>query len=667
MTGSYSGGIAGRNNEGTITNCYNTGTVTGTENSGGIVGWNSGGTIINCYNTGTVTGSGIGDSGGIAGANNYRSKVGTIENCYNTGTVTGNMGSGGITANNNEGTITNCYNAGTVTATSNAYSTDNDAYSGGIAGNNNQGTITNCYNTGDVTGTATDDSTSTNSSARSGGIAGDNGSGTITNCYNTGDVTATVTSNSTNDKAYSGGVVGSNSGTIKNCYYLDTCVLKSTNNFGTKLTSDAMNGLNLLSGDNNLNKGQDSTKPWSPDIFDVNEGYPILADVPTQDPNSIYKNPQSAVYITLDDENKQAENYLERFTLTNGNEVTVTVNYLINPGKDITSHQWYTMNDKGVFIEVSETLSPETIQETYYVKVTIDGYSYTSFTRTVSDTFIVMFDNNGGSGVGSIMVSKNEAILQPEYPTKTGYTFEGWYSDEKLTTLYDFDTLVTKNTTLYAKWKAIEYGVVYNGNNNTSGTVPTDETKYTINNDITLNSDGGTLAKSGHIFRGWNYTPNASSALSYSITLDEVTIVNYIGEDNILNLYAVWTPIPEPIYTLCLNSNDSTLQTKRYSGTYATEITLKSASDFGWNESCKFIEWNSKSDGSGVSYKEGDKFSLGSETWNLYAIWSDSSYHTVSFDSNGGNSIPSQSVQDGYRASEPDAPTKQVIHSNIGL
>ena len=665
VTGSYSGGIAGRN-FGTITNCYNTGTVTGTENPGGIVGWNSGGTITNCYNTGDVTGSGIGDSGGIAGANNNWINVGTITNCYNTGTVTGNMGSGGITANNSEGTITNCYNTGTVTATSNAGSTDNDAYSGGIAGYNDKGTITNCYNTGTVTATATVTPAADiiNNKAYSGGIIGNNYQGTITNCYNTGDVTATATpaADFINNKAYSGGVVGLNSGAIKNCYYLKGCVLNGTNE-GTELTSDAMKRLNLLGVDsnNNLNKGQDSTKPWSPDIFNVNEGYPILADVPTQDPNSIYKNPQSAVYITLDDENKQAENYLKPFILTNGNEVTATINYLINPDKDITSHQWYTMNDKGVFIEV-DTSSTETIQETYYVKVTIDGYSYTSLTRTVSDTFIVMFDNNGGSGVGSIMVSKDskdKAITKPKDPTKTGCTFEGWYSDESLTTLYDFDTLVTKNTTLYAKWKAIEYGVVYNGNNNTSGTVSIDETKYTINSDITLNSDGGTLAKSGYIFRGWNYTPNASSALSYSITLAKDVIEKYIGKDNILTLYAVWTPIPEPIYTLCLNSNDSTLQTKRYSGTYGTEVTLKSASDFGWNSECKFIEWNSKSDGSGISYKEGDKFSLGSETWNLYAIWSDSSYHTVSFDSNGGSNVPSQSIQDGYRASEPTDPVKQ--------
>ena len=700
----FSGGIAGENH-GTIINCYNTGTVIGTETSGGIAGYNSK-TITNCYNTGVViatTTNGDANSGGIVGNNG-----GPITNCYNIGKVTatatgGEAFSGGITGNNsgqfdNNGTIENCYNTGDVTGTGNT------VWSGGIAGFNS-GKITNCYNTGDVTGTATADSTSTNRIAASGGIAGQN-TVTITNCYNTGKMTATatngeafsggiagenhgtitncyntgkVTATATNVSEYSGGIAGYNytNGTITNCYYLMGCVLNGTDE-GTELTSDAMNGLNLLGvgSNNNLNKDEmdkeitdPKLKPWSPDIFGINDGYPILADVPTQiDPSkSANKPPQSAVYIILNDsknapESPQAENYLKPFMLTNGNEVAATINCLNNQTENITSYQWYEMNDEGVFIETNEIPSPsKIIHGTYCVKVTSsDGYSYTSLTRTVLNIITVTFESNGGSDVGKIETYYNETISQPEGPTKTGYEVEGWYCDSSFINEYEFETTpVTTDITLYAKWKLIDYSVKYDGNNNTSGTVPIDETKYTINSDITLNSDGGTLAKSGYIFRGWNYTLNASSALPLKTPLAKDLIEKYISEDNILTLYAVWTPIPEPIYTLCLNSNDSTLQTKRYSGTYGTEITLKSASDFGWNSECKFIEWNSKSDGSGVSYKEGDKFSLGSETWNLYAIWSDSSYHTVSFDSNGGNSIPSQSIQDGYRASVPDAPTKQ--------
>lgn len=81
------GGIVGNNDGGTVTDCTNTGTVTGaTETystySGGIVGDNkSSGVIEGCHNEGDITGY---VAGGIV-ATNY----GTVTNCTNTGTVTG--------------------------------------------------------------------------------------------------------------------------------------------------------------------------------------------------------------------------------------------------------------------------------------------------------------------------------------------------------------------------------------------------------------------------------------------------------------------------------------------------------------------------------------------------------------------------------------------------
>jgi hypothetical protein len=68
---------------------------------GGICAFNEG-TITNCYNTGSVHGD-DGQVGGVCGFN-----VGTITNCYNIGSVNNGQGSGGICGPNN-GTITNCY------------------------------------------------------------------------------------------------------------------------------------------------------------------------------------------------------------------------------------------------------------------------------------------------------------------------------------------------------------------------------------------------------------------------------------------------------------------------------------------------------------------------------------------------------------------------------
>ena len=41
----------------TVSNCYNTGSVSGSDRVGGVVGYSHSGTVENCYNTGSVEGS----------------------------------------------------------------------------------------------------------------------------------------------------------------------------------------------------------------------------------------------------------------------------------------------------------------------------------------------------------------------------------------------------------------------------------------------------------------------------------------------------------------------------------------------------------------------------------------------------------------------------------
>lgn len=66
--------------------------------------------------------------------------------------------------------------------------------------------------------------------------------------------------------------------------------------------------------------------------------------------------------------------------------------------------------------------------------------------------FTVSFETNGGSKTDSISVEKNKTATEPAKPTKEGFIFDGWYSDRKLKTPYDFSEKVTNNITLYAKW-----------------------------------------------------------------------------------------------------------------------------------------------------------------------------------------------------------------------
>ena len=127
----YVGGVCGDNYEGTITNCYNTGTVSGDSDVGGVCGINCKGTITNCYNTGTVVG--VDFVGGVCGYNTIGDTGSyTITNCYNTGNVTATGDSarvGGVCGYNFGCTITNCYY-------------DNTVYTGNAVGNNYNGTLT---------------------------------------------------------------------------------------------------------------------------------------------------------------------------------------------------------------------------------------------------------------------------------------------------------------------------------------------------------------------------------------------------------------------------------------------------------------------------------------------------------------------------------------------
>ena len=184
------GGVCGNNYTGTITNCYNTGSVSGLGTLGGVSGYNYTGSITNCYNTGNVSGS----SGFVGGVSGYN-YTGSITNCYNAGSVSGNGNVGGVTGINYTGSITDCYNIGSVSGS--------DDNVGGVNGYNDGGTITNSYNAGSVSGTE----------RYVGGVNGCN-EGTTTNCYNAGSVSGT---------GYVGGVSGENyGGTITNCYYDST-------------------------------------------------------------------------------------------------------------------------------------------------------------------------------------------------------------------------------------------------------------------------------------------------------------------------------------------------------------------------------------------------------------------------------------------------------------
>ena len=65
----------------------------------------------------------------------------------------------------------------------------------------------------------------------------------------------------------------------------------------------------------------------------------------------------------------------------------------------------------------------------------------------------VNFDSQGGSDVDTIIVEMaGDTINAPTSPTRSGYTFGGWYTEQECTNQFNFATPITATITLYAKW-----------------------------------------------------------------------------------------------------------------------------------------------------------------------------------------------------------------------
>ena len=91
-----------------------------------------------------------------------------------------------------------------------------------------------------------------------------------------------------------------------------------------------------------------------------------------------------------------------------------------------------------------------------------------------------------------------------------------------------------KSVTVNTATGSTTYKVTYNANGATSGTVPEDDTKYTSGTTVTVKSNSGTLAKTGHTFGGWN-TNSSGTGTNYTAGSGTFNITRNT------TLYAKWT------------------------------------------------------------------------------------------------------------------------------
>ncbi len=184
----------------------------------------------------------------------------------------------------------------------------------------------------------------------------------------------------------------------------------------------------------------------------------------------------------------------------------------------------------------------------------------------------------------------------------------------------------------------VTYTITYNGNNSTSGTVPTDgSSPYITGSTVTVLGNTGSLVRTGYVFNGWN-TASDGSGTSYASSSTFTISSN-------TTLYVKWAPIP----TVTYDANNSTSGSVPTDGLnpYAINDTVTVLGNTGTLERVgyTFSGWNTAADGSGTSYLEDDTFTITDHT-TLYAEWLGNDYQVI-FDGNtsdGGSMSPQDFV-----------------------
>ena len=324
----------------------------------------------------------------------------------------------------------------------------------------------------------------------------------------------------------------------------------------------------------------------------------------------------------------------------------------------------------------------------------------TLYARWTANQYKITFDADGGNVTPSTkQVTYDQKYGELPTPTKTGYTFEGWFMDDS-TQITSNDTVkITEDKTLKAHWQGATYTLTVNPNGGTwngssaqqtvTGTYnatktianPTAPSGYTV----TLNNDGTTTQiTQTKTFTGWTSSGKGSiSDTTYTfgdgdgtitaqykdddVTLPEPTKTGYTfdgwytaatGGDKVntsykptnnITLYARWTANK---YKVTFDGNGATGIPTSKDVTYGEKYgELPTPTKDGY----EFDGWY-KEDGTKVT--EDDIVDITEET-KLTAGWLGAEY-TVNFDADGGNtSVTSKKVKNGGKYGELPTPTKE--------
>ena len=390
------GGIVGYNSghKVAMTNCINSGAITGTHETAGIIGYSDHSEISNCTNSGAV--SGFATVGGIVG----KMGGGSIVSCKNTATVKaskardidgdGNLDGaylGGI-AGWIAGNVNNCYNSGTVTTET---SWGNSNIVGGIVGFLVNGkTVSYCYNSGTIVG-----------SSQIGGIIGylPGALTTVTYCYHSGRINSVWNENNV-AKGSLGYITGNDTSVLDSCWILPGASTDSASS--TKIKT---NGRKLEVGQYRYVPAiidDYSTYGWT-DILTKNiNGFRVQESV-NPGASQFFESKKGSNSTTHLTPNKtESSNQANALNRDNTDSFTITAWYDANTDSDIycavntiaidTSADTY--NNAQLGFTRSDVTTPGTSGSVYGIVFDYKGKNH-------NEIFVCAFDSNGNIVAGS--------------------------------------------------------------------------------------------------------------------------------------------------------------------------------------------------------------------------------------------------------------------------
>lgn len=290
--------------------------------------------------------------------------------------------------------------------------------------------------------------------------------------------------------------------------------------------------------------------------------------------------------------------------------------------------------------EIEDTLKEEasdlgdTGWDRYY------GSGMLNLSNLTSDKYEVTFDANGGSiATDRKKVSAGSTYGDLPAATRTGYTFDGWYTAASGGTLITASSTVaiTADQTLYAHWTASNYTVTFDAN---GGSVGSDRKQVTYAGTY---GDLPVPTRSGYDFTGWYTTASGGTQITASST---VTIT--AGQ----TLYAHWTErqVVEYIVTFDPNGGSVSMDSKTVAvGETYGELPTPTRDGYG------FDGWYTAADGGTKIVSSAIVEITADQT--LYAYWS-AGQSTVLFNANGG-SVSTDSKAVTYGGIYGDLPTPE--------